>query len=302
MPIDVDLTIVGAGPSGCAAAVMAESLGLSSCLLEATATVGGVLMHVPTLANVIGFADGPSLVGAMEASLSRLNRCRVVVGCAATALDARESSVVVRWDGGKVESTWAIVATGTVEKQLEDAAWVGGSYSGQPSSLWQLDRVKVAGRRVVVVGADRVIGSILRNWPELEDRITVVAGGDDAYKLAELDHYPALRILQVDRLTVQDTACVIRAEAQLTNGRTVAIDVDRDCLFVNLGKVARVLAGTPVLFGPSGYPETVLSDRVLLAGDVRRHRGQRIATAMGSGADAALDLYYRSIGLEPRKS
>src|SRR5947209_16849686 len=54
-----DLAVVGAGPSGLAAALYAASEGLATIVVEGGA-IGGQAIHAPRLADYLGFPDGIS--------------------------------------------------------------------------------------------------------------------------------------------------------------------------------------------------------------------------------------------------
>lgn len=70
--------------------------------------------------------------------------------------------------------------------------------------------------------------------------------------------------------------------------------VTADAVFLSLGSAPAVPPGD-LIRGPDGYcPPTDQYPRVIVAGDLRSARFQRIMTALGSGSEAALRAYYAS--------
>jgi thioredoxin reductase (NADPH)/alkyl hydroperoxide reductase subunit F len=68
-------------------------------------------------------------------------------------------------------------------------------------------------------------------------------------------------------------------------------DLHGDQAFTNIGVTPVALGG--LVRDVDGYcPAASQHARVHIAGDLRSARGQRVQTAMGSGAEAALAAYY----------
>ncbi|WP_327677643.1 FAD-dependent oxidoreductase [Kitasatospora sp. NBC_00458] len=280
-----DLVIVGGGPAGCAAAVMAASVGLRSVLVERR-EVGHTLRRVPAVENVLGFATGGAFADAVTADVRRVGAlCEVRAGDAAAELHADEEGVTVRLaSGAAVRARYAVVATGVRAALPAEAGWIT-SDAGPVPPVWEADASALAGRRALVLGADRPLGTLLRAHPRTPLDLVVPHPPSDAYKADEVRGEDRVTLLEVGSLE-------LRREG---DGRVAAGGLgtfDPDAVFVNLGCRPAALPGSLVR-GEDGYcPPGRQHPRVLTAGDLRSARGQRIMTATGSGGEAALQAYY----------
>lgn len=69
-PPSSDLIIIGGGPAGCAAAVMAASVGLRSVLIEPV-SLCHTLRRIPAINNVLGgHTTGPALADAVTTDVA----------------------------------------------------------------------------------------------------------------------------------------------------------------------------------------------------------------------------------------
>ncbi|MFE6869060.1 FAD-dependent oxidoreductase [Kitasatospora sp. NPDC057692] len=282
-----DLVIVGGGPAGCAAAVMAASVGLRSVLVERCG-LGATLRRVPAVANVLGFATGTAYADALGADVRRIaDSCELLLGTAATELHADEEGVTVLLDPGTaVRGRYAIAATGVRAARPDEAGWLTSADGPDaPPPLWEADAARLAGRRVLVLGADRPLGTLLRAHPDVPLDLVVPHPPADAYKADEVRGDPRAALLETAALDLRRSP----------DGSFVAGELGTfapDTVFVNLGVRPAALPGS-LATTPDGYcPPDRQHPRVLTAGDLRSSRGQRIMTATGSGADAALHAYY----------
>ncbi|MFB7476165.1 FAD-dependent oxidoreductase [Kitasatospora sp. NPDC056184] len=282
-----DLVIVGGGPAGCAAAVMAASVGLRSALVERREP-GATLRRVPAVANVLGFATGTAYADALAADVRRVaDSCELLLGTPATELHADEEGVTVLLaSGAAVRGRYAIAATGVRAARPDEAGWLTSTDGPDaPPPLWEADAARLAGRRVLVLGADRPLGTLLRAHPDVPLDLVVPHPPADAYKADEVRGDPRATLLETDSLDLRRSS-----DGRITAGELGAFAPD--AVFVNLGVRPAALPGS-LTRTPDGYcPPDRQHPRVLTAGDLRSPRGQRIMTATGSGADAALHAYY----------
>lgn len=87
--------------------------------------------------------------------------------------------------------------------------------------------------------------------------------------------------------------------ALLTDRAGRSTEARPDTILLNLGSAPAAPAGD-LWRDPAGYcPPDRQHPRVVIAGDLRSHRFQRIMVATGSGGQAALRAYYASRDLEP---
>ncbi|MFJ8432611.1 FAD-dependent oxidoreductase [Kitasatospora sp. NPDC094019] len=281
-----DLVIVGGGPAGCAAAVMAASVGLRSALVERREP-GATLRRVPAVQNVLGFATGTAFADAVAADVRRIaDSCDLLLGTPATELRADDEGVTVHLatPGTTVRGRYAIVATGVRAARPEEAAWLTSAVD-PPPPLWEADAALLAGRRTLVLGADRPLGTLLRARPDAALDLLVPHPPADAYKAEEVRDDPRVTLLELNALDLRRSP-----EGHVTAGGLGVFAPDT--VFVNLGVRPAALPGTLVRAEDGYCPPDRQHPRVLTAGDLRSARGQRIMTATGSGADAALSAYY----------
>ncbi|MFE9005193.1 FAD-dependent oxidoreductase [Streptomyces sp. NPDC007875] len=304
--MDTDLLIVGGGPAGCAAAVMAASVGMRSVLIESGDAVCGALRRIPVVSNVLGVTNGPDLAAAIEADLARCDLCRVELGSRATLIDAFDDRVEVAveptapvgpaWGrGARLTAPYVVVATGVGPLGPEGAGWLGGVAGRALPPLWKADPAAIDDRTVLVLGADRPLGTVARAHPELRTRFVVAYPSEDAYKTEEIRRDSRVELVAVRRLEFGPSSAPVTAEVRTVEGERRVLTAD--LAFLNLGSAPAPPAGA-VATDRSGYcPPGSQRPRVFTAGDLRSVRFQRIATAMGSGGEAALGAYYASRGL-----
>ncbi|WP_275559863.1 FAD-dependent oxidoreductase [Streptomyces sp. 5-6(2022)] len=325
--MDTDLLIVGGGPAGCAAAVMAASVGMRSVLIESGDALCGALRRIPVVRNVLTATNGPDLAAAIEADLACCDLCRVELGRRATVIDAFDDRVEVtiepvkpvksmkpvgsvepveivesagsdRAPGLRLTAPYVVVATGVGPLDPEGAGWLGGVAGRALPQLWEADPAAIDDRTVLVLGADRPLGTVARAHPEVKARFVVAYPPEDAYKTEEIRRDPRVELVAVRRLELGPASAPVTAEVETLEGerRTLAADL----AFLNLGSAPAPPAGA-VEADRSGYcPPGSQHPRVFTAGDLRSVRFQRIATAMGSGGEAALGAYYASRGLSTK--
>ncbi|GAA1817555.1 FAD-dependent oxidoreductase [Planosporangium flavigriseum] len=290
MAWDTDLIIVGGGPAGCAAAVMASSLGLR-CVLVEPVTLCHKLRHIPSTTNVLGgFASGGKLAGRITADVARAARCQVRLGRAAAGVRTFDDHVRVDLDDGEtLHAPYAVVATGVRPQATAEVDWIDqdGELTAKP--LWEAD--PLPGAQVLVLGVDRPLGTLLRSHPDVDMRLVVLYSAAEQYKADEVRDDPRVALLPTAHLELRHgTDGLLRLRAVDDTGEERNFAVDN--LYLNLGSHPVVPAGD-VRADASGYcPPGIQHPRILVAGDLRSARYQRILTAYGSGAEAALTAYY----------
>ncbi|MEV5606118.1 FAD-dependent oxidoreductase [Streptomyces sp. NPDC052299] len=283
-PYDTDLLVIGGGPAGCAAVRMAAGVGLRTVLVEPDRLCRN-LYRVPALDNVLGgHTSGPALADAITAEVLGTELCRVELGCHVTELRAAGDHVTATLDtGARLIAPYAVVATGVGPLQPRDVPWITAPDGLTLPPLWQAGAEE--GRTLLVLGGDRPIGTFLRAHPDTNTRLLVAYPAADAYKTEEIRDDPRVTLVPVDHLTLSGAAEVTAPD---NLRRTLAADA----VFLSLGSAPAAPPGDLVR-GADGYcAPSDQHPRVLVAGDLRSARYQRIMTALGSGSEAALRAYY----------
>ncbi|MBC3843016.1 NAD(P)/FAD-dependent oxidoreductase [Streptacidiphilus sp. 4-A2] len=295
---DTDLVVIGGGPAGCAAVVMAASVGMSSVLVEPK-TPGHTLHRIPVLDNVLGFTSGPAYAEALAAGVHHAGAhhaagCEVLLGERADRLAAADDHVTVHLavSGRTVTGRFVVVATGVRDARMSEAGWITGG-DAHWSPLWDADAEALIGRSVLVLGADRPLGTLLRSRPDLPLRLVVPYPEADDYKADEVRGDPRVTLVPVRSLALSAQADGrVLAEATAPAGRTDRWRLTADEVLLNLGRRPAELPGLYADPGDGYCPPDRQHPRVLTAGDLRSARAQRIMTATGSGSEAALRAYY----------
>ncbi|MFF7157891.1 FAD-dependent oxidoreductase [Streptomyces sp. NPDC008139] len=293
-----DLVIVGGGPAGCAAAVMAASVGMRSVLIEPDALCAK-LRHIAAINNVVGgHTSGTELAAAVAEDIARTELCEVDLGARVTEVRAYDDHVAVTMDTGRsVSGSYAVVATGVGPVPVSAASWLMvGSHLDLPT-LWGAKVSDTVAGPLLVLGADRPLGTFLRAHPTLDATVLVAYPPEDDYKVDEVREDARVTLLPVTRLSVQaGGASAFTAEWLGRDGHRGAGTAD--AAYLNLGSAPRPPQGALVPDSTGYCPPDRQHPRILTAGDLRSSRFQRIMAATGSGSEAALGAYYglRGVG------
>ena len=290
---DTDLVIIGGGPAGCAAAVMAASVGMHSVLIEPKA-LGHTLHRIPALDNVLGFTSGPAYSDALTADVGRAAHCEVLLGERADQLAPADDHVAVHlaMSDRAVTGRFAVVATGVRDARLAEVDWIT-SGDARFAPLWDADADTLVDRTTLVLGADRPLGTFLRSHSNMPLRLVVPYPEADDYKVDEVRSDPRVTLVPVGSLALSaQPDGQVSAEAILQGGRSEQWLLAADQVFLNLGNRPAELRGLHANPGDGYCPPDRQHPRVLTAGDLRSARAQRIMTATGSGSEAALHAYY----------
>ncbi|WP_128380359.1 FAD-dependent oxidoreductase [Streptomyces cavernae] len=292
---DTDVLVVGAGPAGVAAAVMAASLNLRTMVVEA-GPVGGKLHRIGALENVPGsWSTGPQLAKALAVDLERLEkagRCTVVQGIAARVSGHDDRAELALDDGRVLTTEFIVVATGVTDLAPSDAAWITASAEFSAPPLWRATPQDLTAR-TYVLGADRPLGTWLRAHPDVKTTLHVLCPPADAYKAAEVEADDRVRLVPISHAAI--------TKPSYGGGWTVEVEGHDGAKTIyaatsvlnNLGNKPAAVTG--LVSGEDGYcPPERQHRRIWIAGDLRSARYQRIATAQGSAAEAVLTYYYET--------
>jgi thioredoxin reductase (NADPH) len=320
-----DVTIVGAGPAGLAAAVYAASEGLQTVVIEPEA-VGGQAGTSAMIRNYLGFPRGVSgqdLAARAEDQAVQFG-AQIVYTKSVTGLRTDGCDrIVTLSDGSEVTSRTVVLATGVSYNRLAIPALEGlvgkGVFYGAVSEARAM-----RGEEVFVVGAGNSAGQAALHLAEYAAQVTILVRGESladsmsAYLIDELAVTPNVEIRV--GTTVEDGHGKHRLERlvlrnQATDQRET---VCAAALFVLIGAAPRTdwLDGT-LERDDRGYILTrrdldpgylPLSEQwtrpnrpplpletslpgVFAVGDVRHNSVKRVASAVGDGAMAISSVH-----------
>ncbi|TGN65983.1 FAD-dependent oxidoreductase [Nocardioides eburneiflavus] len=321
-----DVVVIGAGPSGLAAAVYASSEGLSTMVVEQHA-VGGQAGTSSLIRNYPGFARGVSGAHLAYRSFqqawafgSEYLFLREVQGL---GTDGGLRTVSMS-DGSVVRTRSVVIATGvdyrmldvpSLERLVGRGVFYGAAVSEAPS---------MAGAEVYVVGGGNSAGQAALHLARYAREVTLLVRGPSLaasmseYLIAQLEATRNVAIRY--RTAVLDGREVDGCLAGLTLGRPAggdphgegaAEDVSASGLFVLIGSVPRTSwLPAEVARDEAGFIRTGQDGRLLLettmegvfaVGDVRSGSIKRVATAVGDGA-TVIALLHGYLAAHPAPS
>jgi thioredoxin reductase len=303
----VDVTVVGAGPAGLAAAIYAASEGLYTVVIEPRA-MGGQAGSTSLIRNYPGFDAGVSgmrLANTMYRQAWGLD-ARFLFGRSVTALREGDKGelIVELSDGASIRSASVIVASGASYRRLrapgvDELVGRGVFYSPAVN-----EAPAMANRPVVVVGGGNSAGQAALHLSRYASTVTLlVRSGSLAASMSE---YLIQELRAATNVTIRYCSEVAAAIGDQPLERIVIRDTKTDTeetleaagLFVLIGAQPRtewlpptvkrdewgfVLTGRDAGVDPAASAASSLPG-VFAAGDVRRGSIKRIASAVGEGA------------------
>ncbi len=311
----VDVTIVGAGPAGLAAAVYGASEGLDTVLLDAVGT-GGQAAASSRIENYFGFPFG--LSGALKFGAQLASPCQAVM------LDTDRNGDLLRLhlQGGEViDSKAVVIATGARYRALPLERWPDFEGAGIYYAATELEARGCTGSPVTVVGGANSAGQAALYLAGRGSEISLVVRGPDI--ATEMSAYLVDRLLAHPRVTVLCRSEVTRLdggdfleEVSITD-RTADTTQAQPCagLFCFIGAEPATDWLTGIATGDDGFIRTdvQLTDDdlgpvwaslerrplpfetsvpgVFAVGDVHSGSMKRVAAATGEGASAIASVH-----------
>ena len=316
----VDLTVVGAGPAGIAAAVYAASEGLTTVLLDGVGP-GGQAAASSRIENYLGFPSGISGADLAERAETQALKfgARLSTPCEVVAINCEGHLNAVLDDGTEIPTRALMIATGARYRSLPLERWDELVGAGIFYAATELEARTCAGDPVTVIGGGNGAGqaalflascgcdvTVAIRRPEIEsgmsqylvDRLlaspkVTVLGGTEVTRL-EGEH--VLESISLagpageDEQACRGLFCFIGAEPATGWLSGVALDEDgfvrTDVQLVadELGEIWSALGRGPLPF------ETSVPG-VFAVGDVRHGSMKRVAAAVGEGASAVRSVH-----------
>ncbi len=314
-----DVLVVGAGPSGLAAAVYAASEGLDVLVLEMNAP-GGQAGSSSKIENYLGFPTGISgqeLAGRAYTQAEKFG-ANVIVAKSANRLRCdRKPFAVETDDGSRVLTRAVIIATGAEYRRLSVdnlSRFEGaGVYYGATFIQAQL----CEGDEVIVVGGGNSAGQAAVFLSETAQRVHVLvrssglAESMSRYLIRRIEENPSIVLhTHTEIVALEGGECLERVNWR--DGQTGAIEThDIRHVFVMTGAVPNTSwLGGCVALDPAGFIKTgseLLAEDLAVArwplarpphmletslpgvfavGDVRAGNIKRVASAVGEGSVA----------------
>ncbi|MGZ4793065.1 MAG: FAD-dependent oxidoreductase, partial [Ilumatobacteraceae bacterium] len=325
-----DLVVIGAGPSGLAAAVYGASEGLRTAIIEREAP-GGQAAQSARIENYLGFPNGLSGADLSHRAVTQARRlgAEMVLARNVVALEGRGQIHAVRFDDGtEIEARAVLVTTGVSYRLLEApglAALTGrGVFYGASAG----DAPRTAGDDVYIVGAANSAGQAALNLAKHARRVVMLVRGDSLHK--SMSRYLVERIEATPNIDVRLHTEIVSGSGTDNLESLTLVDrwtgveetVATNWLYAFIGafphtdwlgdEIARDSKGF-ILTGPDvaaldgegprwplqRAPFLLESSRpgVFAAGDVRLASMKRVASAVGEGSSAVslVHLYLETV-------
>jgi len=315
--ITYDITVIGAGPAGLAAAVYGASEGLRTVVLEPEA-IGGQAGSSSMIRNYLGFPRGISGAELAERAYQQawVLRADGVYGQRAVGLRvAGRERVVDLSDGGQIASRAVVLATGVRYRRLGvpglEALTGAGVFYGAAASEAQA----MTGQEVYVAGGANSAGQAAVHLARYASRVTMLIRGSSL--AAAMSDYLVQQLRVTPNLTVRTETEVVggSGDGRLTSltlkdrRSGVTETVPAAALFVLIGAEPHTAwlpeaiqrdrwgyivtgadllqDGRPPALWPLDRPPMLFESNmpgVFAVGDVRHGSVKRVATAVGEGS------------------
>lgn len=321
-----DLVIVGAGPSGLAAAVYGASEGLHVLVVEATAP-GGQAGSSSKIENYLGFPAGISghdLATAAHAQAQKFG-AELLIARAATRLSCNRKPYALAVGSEQVPATTIIIATGAEYRKLAIDNLASFEGAGVYYSATPMEAQLCRGEEVIVVGGGNSAGQAAVFLAQTTKRVHMLVRSNSLadtmsrYLINRIEQHPSITLrLRTEVVGLEGDRHLERVTWREASSGTLETHEVRH-LFVMAGAVPNTgwLEGCVALDGrgfiktgtdltqeelaSAGWPlarmpyllETSLP-RVFAVGDVRSGNLKRVASAVGEGS-IAVALVHRSL-------
>lgn len=289
-----EVTVLGAGPAGIAAAIYLKRAGLTPVVFEKQQP-GGLLRYAHLVENYPGFPQGITGINLTDLFVKHLHRFKVpIVKAEVTRIDQRNDAFIIQRQGETVLSCAVIIASGTNPKKIQ----INGAVCLEGTRLFYepftvIRKAKKIKKRIIVIGG----GDIAFDYA-----LTLLARGHEVTILSRSD--PVCLPLLLQRVqkkgAVLHTKCVIEKIRKTSKGLTlecrqhphenefsadfILIACGRDpnisFLSTNLTKYINDCSCVPQMSLPGLY----------FAGDVLRGTYRQTAIAVGDGIHAAMKV------------
>jgi thioredoxin reductase (NADPH) len=325
---EYDLTIVGAGPAGLAAAVNAASEGLRTVVVEAVAP-GGQAGTTSMIENLLGFPAGISGSELATRAVIQARRfgAELLLARPLTGVSADGPGYVAELsDGTLIRGRAVLFASGVEWRRLDvpgidDLLGAGVYYGAGPS-----EALACTDSQVVVVGGGNSAGQAVVRFSRYAQQVTLLVRGPDLgasmsqYLIDQVSAIPNVDVRVRTQVAALEAGDRLRAVMMRSGDSTEPVPLLADALFICIGGVPRTprtdgAAGIGLVTNTAGYLMTgsdAASDPggswplpreplpletnlpgVFAAGDVRCGSVKRCAAAIGEGSMAVALVHRR---------
>lgn len=300
-----DLIIIGAGPAGLAAAIYTSRAAVKTLVIDES-SAGGQVKTTHQVANYPGFIEpvsGHQLASNMKKQAEKYGT-KFELAAEITDLNLVGDEKWVKADGETYTAKQIIIATGSSPRLLN----VPGEKEFKGSGISYCatcDGEFYTGKDIVVVGGGNSAMEESLSLLQFVNSITVI----HQFDTLQAEKITADKMIQNPKVDIlwsheprgfekNGERMIVTAENLKTKEM---VTIERDGIFIFVGMLPNVgiLKNTPLEFSKYGYivtnenMETNIPG-VYAAGDVRDKRYRQIATAVGDGTIASLEVIRKS--------
>lgn len=308
-----DLAIVGAGPSGLAAAVYGASEGLTTVLIEQTAP-GGQAGTSSRIENYLGFPQGVSGADLARRAMTQATRFGTELLVPAMVESVRRNDpykILTLSDGSEVTAKALVITSGVAYRKLDKPGLEALSGLGVYYGTSRFEAVNHSDEPIWVVGAGNSAGQAAMFLTGFSDDVTLMLRGSDLGK--SMSQYLVDVVEAEPSITVSYRTQIVEAKGE-ERLESLVLDIDGEivdrpasAVFIFIGQAPHtgwisdlvetdqrgfVLTGSDIgsLQGWSldrdPQPLETNVPGIFAAGDVRSGSTKRVATSTGEGATA----------------
>ncbi|MFF3866898.1 NAD(P)/FAD-dependent oxidoreductase [Micromonospora sp. NPDC001898] len=307
---EVDVAVIGAGPTGLFAAYYAGFRGLSVAVVDALPEAGGQITAMypeKLILDVAGFpaVKGRDLVANLVAQAAPFHP-RYLLGTRAEKLSLAEGRPVLGLAGGQQLSCGAVIVTGGLGSFSPRPLPVADSFTGAGIVYFVPEPAALAGRDVLIVGGgDSAFDWALALQP-LARSVTLVHRRErfraHAGTVARVQELPVRVIVNAEVTRLHGDSAVTGAEITVRGGRPETLPVDT--VVAALGFTADL--GPIAEWGLRLDRRHIVVDsamatnlpRVFAAGDITEYPGKVRLIATGFG-EAATAVNNAAVAIDP---
>jgi thioredoxin reductase (NADPH) len=282
-----EVTIIGAGPAGLAAAIQLQRYGLEPLVLE-KAQPGGLLLNANLVENYPGFPDGIPGPELAQLFIEQAAKTSIqIIHAEALEISYRDQMYIIRTCQDNYTSPYLVVASGTKPKEspIKPSREIENRIYSEVYPL-----LEIKGKRIVITGAGDAAFDYALNLSK-NNHVTILN------RSRRVKCLPLLweRAMFSTRITYRQDASIIAIqggsrgiilECKLPDG---VEHIDADYLICAFGRQAQLDFVPPKLIEIAGDLED--QGTLFLIGDVKNGLFRQTSIAVGDGVMAAMKIY-----------
>ncbi len=283
-----DVTIIGSGPAGIAAAVQLKRSGISPLLLEKE-EIGGLLRNANLVENYPGFPNGISGLNLEDLFRKQLEKVSVRPRFEEVIrLDFKKEVFLIETQEKTFRSRIVVIATGTKPKEISDFSIPEGA---KDRIFYEIHSIlNVQKKKIVIIGAGDAAFDYALNLSQ-NNRVTILNREKEIRGLPSLWH----RAKAISSISYYRNTEVLKVSSnarspivlECKNGREV-LEICADYLVFAIGREPQLDRLSREL--KEKAPALVKKGILYFVGDVKNKTYRQTAIAVGDGVMAAMKI------------